>query len=217
MWNGRGRLAGAGDEPDAGQRVEDEPSGRDGRPAGVQPVDLGGALARSSTVRGRPRGISSSGSVLPMAALILTAGVFGDVHGRKKVYIAGLAMCAAGAALALSAGSIAMVWAGQALSGLGAAALLPTTLALISHAVPDPRERGRFIGLWATSLMTALACGPIIAGVILDHAAWRWIYLLPIPISLIALAVAARLLPGSRAAGTRRLDWPGQLTAWRRS
>ncbi|MFF9347737.1 MFS transporter [Streptomyces sp. NPDC014734] len=154
-----------------------------------------------------------SAFVLPMAAFILTAGVFGDVHGRKKVFQAGLLLCAAGAAVALSAQSVQVLWAGQALAGLGAAALLPTTLALISHAVPDHRERGRFIALWATSLLTALAVGPLIAGVILEHAAWRWIYLLVIPVSLLAAAFAARLLSDSRAPHGRRLDWPGQLTA----
>ncbi|WP_371583864.1 MFS transporter [Streptomyces sp. NBC_01314] len=151
--------------------------------------------------------------VLPMAALILTAGVFGDVHGRKKVFQAGLAFSGLGALIALCAQSIEVVWAGQAFAGLGAAALLPTSLALISHAVPDPRERGKFVGLWATSLMAALALGSVIAGVILDHFAWRWIYLLPVPASLLTLAVAAKLLTDSRAPGTRRLDWPGQFTA----
>ena len=154
-----------------------------------------------------------SAFVLPMAAFILTAGVFGDVHGRKKVFQAGLLLSAAGAAVALSAQSIQVLWAGQALAGLGAAALLPTTLALISHAVPDHRERGKFIGLWATSLLTALAVGPLTAGVILEHAAWRWIYLLVIPVSLLAAAFAVRLLTDSRAPHGRRLDWPGQLTA----
>ncbi|MFJ9630747.1 MFS transporter [Streptomyces sp. NPDC101175] len=151
--------------------------------------------------------------VLPMAAFILTAGVFGDVHGRRKVFMAGLLSAAAGAAVALGAQSVQVLWIGQALAGLGAAVLLPTTLALISHAVPDHRERGKFIGLWATALMAALAIGPLTAGVILDHASWRWIYLLSVPVPLIALGFAARLLPDSRAAHGRKLDWPGQLTA----
>ncbi|WP_432045850.1 MFS transporter [Streptomyces asiaticus] len=151
--------------------------------------------------------------VLPMAALILSAGVFGDVHGRKKVFQAGLAFAVIGAAVALSAQSVQMLWAGQALAGLGAAALLPTTLALISHAVPDPHQRAKFVGLWAAALMTALAVGPLMAGVILDHAAWRWIYLPTIPVAVLTMLIAAPLVADSRAPGSRRLDWPGQITA----
>lgn len=155
----------------------------------------------------------SDAFVLPMAALILTAGVFGDVHGRKKVFQAGLLFAAIGAAVALSAQSVQVLWAGQALAGLGAAALLPTTLALISHAVPDPHERAKFVGLWAAALMTALAAGPLIAGVILEHAAWRWIYLPAIPVAVLTMAVAVPLVADSRAPGSRRLDWPGQIAA----
>ncbi|WP_344457322.1 MFS transporter [Actinocorallia aurantiaca] len=151
--------------------------------------------------------------VLPVAALILTAGVFADVHGRKKVYQVGMALCAAGALVALFAQSIRFVWLGQALAGAGAAALLPVTLALISQAVPDPRERGKYIGLWTTSMMAAMAVPPLIAGVILEFADWRWIFLPPIPVALATMAVAARLLPESKGPGTRRLDWPGQFTA----
>ncbi|MFI8306784.1 MFS transporter [Streptomyces sp. NPDC085927] len=155
----------------------------------------------------------SDAYVLPVAALILTAGVFGDVHGRKKVYQVGMALSAAGAAVSLSTQSIGMLWAGQALAGAGAAALLPVTLALISQAVPDHRERGKYIGWWTTCMMAAMVVGPLIAGVIVEHASWRWVFLLPLPVSLVTMAVAARLLPGARATSRRKLDWPGQVTA----
>lgn len=155
----------------------------------------------------------SDAFVLPVAALILTAGVFGDVHGRRKVYQVGLALCAAGAAVSLCAGSVGTLWAGQALAGAGAAALLPVSLALISQAVPDPRERGKYIGWWTTCMMGAMVVGPLVAGVVVEHVAWRWIFLLPLPVSLVTMVVAARLLPESRTPGTRRLDWPGQVSA----
>ncbi|MFV2178262.1 MFS transporter [Actinomadura sp. LOL_016] len=151
--------------------------------------------------------------VLPVAALILTAGVFGDVHGRKKVYRVGMALCALGALVALCAPSVQVLWAGQALSGAGAAALLPVTLALISHAVPDPHERGRYIGLWTTCMMGAMVVGPLVAGTLLRHVDWRWIFLLPIPVALATMAAAARLPDEPGAPGARRLDWPGQATA----
>lgn len=155
----------------------------------------------------------SDAFVLPVAALILTAGVFGDVHGRKKVFQAGLGFCVLGSAVALTAQSIAQVWVGQALLGVGAAALLPMTLALISHAVPNPRERGKYIGLWTTSMMGSLTVGPLIAGVIVEHVAWRWIYLLSIPLSLITMVIASFVLTESRSSVQRALDWPGQITA----
>ncbi len=155
----------------------------------------------------------SDAFVLPMAALILTAGVVGDVHGRKKVFQAGLLFSAVGAAVAMSAQSVQVLWAGQALAGTGAAALLPTTLALISHAVPDPHERAKFVGLWAASLSLALAVGPLMAGVILQHTAWHWIYLPAIPVALLTMAIAVPLVADSRAPGSRKLDWPGQFTA----
>ncbi|MFD6953286.1 MULTISPECIES: MFS transporter [unclassified Nocardiopsis] len=155
----------------------------------------------------------SDAFVLPVAALILTAGVFGDVHGRKKVYQVGLALCAAGALVSLCASSVEAVWVGQALAGAGAAALLPVTLALVSHAAPGPRERGRYIGLWTTCMMAAMAGPPLIAGVLLEYAEWRWVFLLPVPVALLTMAVAARLLEESRAPGGRGLDWPGQITA----
>ncbi|MBD0863431.1 MFS transporter [Gordonia sp. zg691] len=151
--------------------------------------------------------------VLPMAAFILTAGVFGDVHGRRKVYLVGLSLTAIGGLVALCAQSIVQVWIGQAIAGTGAAALLPTTLAMISHAVPDFRERGKFIGIWASSLMLSLTLGSLVAGPVAESAGWRWIYLMPIPVALVALAVSIATLPDSRAPHARRLDWPGQISA----
>jgi MFS family permease len=151
--------------------------------------------------------------VLPMAALILTAALLGDIHGRRGVYVAGLGLCAAGAVTALCAGSVQVLLIGQALAGAGAAALLPVTLGLISHAVPDHRQRGKYIGIWTTCMMAAMVVGPLVAGPVVTHLGWRWIHVLPLVCALIALAAAARLLPDSRSPHARRTDVPGQVTA----
>ncbi|MGY2066538.1 MFS transporter [Blastococcus sp. SYSU DS0619] len=109
--------------------------------------------------------------------------------------------------------SVHVLWAGQAVSGLGAGLLLPTTLALIAHAVPDFRARGRYVGMWATGMVAGLAVGPLISGGILEFADWGWVFA---PIALLALAAAVtalRHLPESKTPAGRHLDWAGQITA----
>lgn len=154
--------------------------------------------------------------IIPMAAAILSAGVFGDLHGRRKVYVSGMALTVLGATIAALAGTAAgatalhVLWAGQAVSGLGAGLLLPTTLALIAHAVPDLHDRAKYVALWATGLVLGLSVGPLVSGVILEHAGWGWIFA---PVAVLALttgALAHRVLPESRAPDGRRLDWSGQ-------
>lgn len=161
----------------------------------------------------------SDAYVIPMAAMVLSAGVFGDVHGRRRVYLIGIVLTVLGALVAgLSAtaeGSTAVhvLWAGQAVSGLGAGLLLPTTLALIAHAVPDPRARGKYVGIWATGMMAGLALGPIIAGSLIKITDWGWIYAPTASLAVLAGIAAATLLPESKSPDGRRLDWPGQISA----
>lgn len=156
---------------------------------------------------------------IPMAAVVLSAGVFGDLHGRRRVYSLGMLLTVIGAVVAgLSnlAGGVAvpLLWAGQALSGLGAGVLLPTTLALISYVEPNPKARGRYVGMWATGMALGLALGPIISGGLLQFASWGWIFAPIGALALIAGLVAHAKLPESKHATTRlHLDWPGQVTA----
>jgi MFS family permease len=109
----------------------------------------------------------SDGYVIPMAAAVLSAGLFGDRYGRRRIFLIGIALTVIGAATAAAAGlyasttAIHLLWAGQAVSGLGAGMLMPATLALIGHAAPDPKDRGKYIGMWATGLLLGLAAGPV--------------------------------------------------------
>jgi len=161
----------------------------------------------------------SDSYVIPMAAAVLSAGVFGDLYGRRRIYLIGMLLTILGAAIAGVAGTLAdasavhLLWAGQAVSGLGAGMLLPTTLALIGHAVPDPRERGKFIGIWATGMMLGLALGPLVAGGILEFAEWGWIFAPTALLAVAAGAFAIAALPESQSPAGRHLDWPGQISA----
>lgn len=161
----------------------------------------------------------SDGYVIPMAAAVLSGGLFGDRYGRRRIYLIGMALTVVGAGVAalsgLSAdtGALAMIWTGQAISGLGAGLLLPTTLALIAHVVPDPRERGKYIGVWATGLLLGLCVGPIVSGAIIDRVAYGWIFVPVIALAGLAGIAAAAWLPESTAPGERSLDIGGQLFA----
>jgi EmrB/QacA subfamily drug resistance transporter len=161
----------------------------------------------------------SDAYIIPMAAAILSAGVFGDLHGRRRVYVLGMALTVVGATVAALAGALEneqalhALWVGQALSGFGAGLLLPTTLALIAHAVPDLHDRARFVAMWATGLVAGLAVGPLISGTILEFGGWGWIFVPTIVLALAVAVIAWRWLPESRSAEGRHLDWPGQILA----
>jgi MFS family permease len=161
----------------------------------------------------------SDAYVLPTAAAILSAGVFGDLYGRRRIFSLGLALTGTGGLVAALAGllgsgaAMPVLWAGQAVSGLGAGLLLPTTLALIAHAVPDPHDRGRHIGLWAAGVAAGLALGPLVSGGILESGAWGWIFVPASALSFGTLVYGHLRLPESKSPEGRRLDWPGQITA----
>ncbi|WP_411088723.1 MFS transporter [Streptomyces sp. 061-3] len=160
----------------------------------------------------------SDAYVIPMAAAVLSGGVFGDLYGRRRIFSLGLGLTALGgliAALAAVLGSAALptLLGGQAVSGLGAGLLLPTTLALITHAVPDPRARARYIGLWAGGVSAGLALGPLLSGAVLEFAGWGWIFVPTAVLALGTLVYGHLRLPESKNPEGRRLDWPGQITA----
>jgi EmrB/QacA subfamily drug resistance transporter len=151
--------------------------------------------------------------ILPTAALLLTFGTIGDRFGRKKTYLAGLALAALGSLVALTATSVAQVCAGQALTGIGTAALLPSTLALIGHVSPDWRTRARMIAWWTAALGLGLTVGQVLSGVIVAHASWRYIFLPTLIIGVATLVAGAFVLTDSRSENQARLDLRGQILA----
>ena len=150
---------------------------------------------------------------LVFAAFMLTGGTLGDICGRKRTFLVGLTIFTAGSLLAGLAPSLNALIASRAVQGLGAAALLPGTLSILTQTFPDPKERAQAIGIWAGVSGLALAAGPIVGGVLVDTLGWQSVFFLNIPIGIIALIVAARIVKESKSPEGRHLDLPGQILA----
>jgi MFS transporter, DHA2 family, methylenomycin A resistance protein len=150
---------------------------------------------------------------LTYASLLLTGGVLADLYGRRRIFALGIALFTIGSIICALAPDVGTLIAGRAVAGLGAALEVPTTLAILAAAYPDPRERARPLGIWASCNGLAFIIGPTLGGVLVDHAGWRSIFLIVVPPCLLALALAYRFVGESAAPKGRRLDLPGQALA----
>jgi DHA2 family multidrug resistance protein-like MFS transporter len=146
---------------------------------------------------------------LVMAGLLLGTGTLGDRIGHKRMFLTGLGLFAAASLLAAFAPSPPVLIAAQAFLAVGAAAMLPATLALIRITFADEHERGIAIGVWGTMAALGAALGPIVGGLLLQHFWWGSVFLLNIPVVLVAVAATVALVPG----GSGHRDRPWDLIA----
>jgi EmrB/QacA subfamily drug resistance transporter len=145
---------------------------------------------------------------LVFACLLLTAGSLGDRFGRKGALQIGMAVFGLGSLLSAFATSPTQLIATRALMGVGGAFIMPSTLSLITNVFP-PEERGRAISYWAAVAGVGVAVGPVSGGLLLEHYYWGSIFLVNIPIVVVALAAGAYLLPKSKDPSHPRLDFVG--------
>src|SRR5215831_970100 len=132
-----------------------------------------------------------SGYVLVFAGLMLVGGRLADVYGRRRLFLIGLSVFTLASLAAGLAGSGGVLIASRAAQGLGAALLVPTTLAIIIATFEDGRERTRAIGLWTAIGALALAFGPLFGGFISQNVRWGWIFFINVPVGVITFAIAA--------------------------
>jgi EmrB/QacA subfamily drug resistance transporter len=155
-----------------------------------------------------------SSYLLTLAGLLLVGGRLADVYGRRRMFLVGLAVFTLSSLAAGLAGSGEVLIASRAVQGLGAALLMPPTLAIIVAAFTDMRERNTAIGVWAAVGALALALGPVVGGLISQHARWGWIFLINVPLGVITFALTAASVDESRAESAgRRLDLPGLVAS----
>jgi EmrB/QacA subfamily drug resistance transporter len=150
---------------------------------------------------------------LLLASLLLVGGSLGDRYGRRRIFIYGVLLFAAASAWCGLAGSIYSMVLARGVQGVGAALLVPGSLALISASFPAT-ERGRAIGTWSGFTAITAAIGPVLGGWLVDHASWRWVFFINLPVAVLVVCMTLWRVPETRNEGANTtLDWQGALLA----
>ena len=153
-----------------------------------------------------------NGYALTLGALILVGGAAGDRFGRRRVFVLGIALFALASLLCALAPDATTLIAARAAQGIGAALLVPQSLAILSLSFPGG-ERGRAIGLWAGASAMTTALGPPVGGLLVDALGWRSVFWINLPLAAIAATLAHRHVVESRDETGGALDWPGAVLA----
>jgi EmrB/QacA subfamily drug resistance transporter len=160
--------------------------------------------------------------ILVFAALLFTWGVLGDTYGRKRVLVIGLVLFGLASAACAFAASPGQLIAFRGIMGIGGAAVMPVTLAIITVVFP-PHERGKAIGAWAGAVGGAVALGPVLGGLLLEHPSWtNWltgndwgaVFLVNVPIVIAGLIGIVLIVPETRNPHPQRLDIPGLVMSF---
>src|SRR5258708_1224263 len=134
-----------------------------------------------------------------LAALILVGGSLGDLFGRRRVFVAGVAIFAVASAVCGFASNIEQLISARSVQGVGAALLVPGSLAIISKSF-DEKSRGQAIGTWSGFTAITTAVGPVLGGWLVEHASWRWAFFINLPLAAAVVAISLLPVPGSRSA-----------------
>jgi EmrB/QacA subfamily drug resistance transporter len=145
---------------------------------------------------------------LALAALLLLVGSIADAVGRRRTYLLGLVVFIAASLGCGIAPSVGLLVGARAVQGIGAAAMLATTIALLNTAYRG-RDLGTAFGLWGATSGAAVAAGPIVGGLLTQGLSWRWIFFVNVPIGLAAIVMARRALSESRLPQRPQIDWAG--------
>src|SRR5438045_119785 len=150
---------------------------------------------------------------LTFAALLITGGKLGDLYGRRKMFILGLAVFTLSSLACGLAPNSGFLIGARAVQGVGAALMNPATLSIITATFP-PRQRGTAIGIWAGVSALALAIGPLAGGLIVDNIGWNWIFFVNVPVGVVGIVVARFFIDESRdTSHEQSVDFPGLVTS----
>jgi EmrB/QacA subfamily drug resistance transporter len=150
---------------------------------------------------------------LTFAALLITGGKLGDMYGRRKMFVFGLAIFTLASLACGLAPSAGFLIGARSVQGIGAALMNPATLSIITATFP-PKERGQAIGIWAGVSALALAIGPLLGGLIVDNINWHWIFYVNVPVGVVGIVVSRFFISESRdTSHEQSIDLPGLVTS----
>ena len=147
-----------------------------------------------------------------LSSLILAGGALGDLFGRRRMFLIGVGVFAAASTVCGFASSTHELIIARCLQGIGAALLIPGSLAIISSCF-DEHARGKAIGTWSGFTAITTALGPLLGGWLIQHASWRWAFLLNVPLAVAVVGISLRHVPESRGSEVKQVDWLGALLA----
>jgi len=148
---------------------------------------------------------------LTLASFLILSGSTADRYGRRRTFQIGLASFTAGSALCSLAPNLQLLITARIVQALGGSMLNPVAMSIITNIFTERRERAKAIGIWGGVVGISLGLGPVIGGLLIQTAGWRWIFWINIPIGLATIIFAQLFVPESRAARARRTDPLGQL------
>src|ERR1700688_4746630 len=147
-----------------------------------------------------------------LSALILAGGSLGDLFGRRLAFLVGIAIFAIASVGCGLASSIQLLIVARSIQGVGAALLVPGSLAIISTSF-DEKSRGQAIGTWSGFTAITTAIGPVLGGWLVEHGSWRWVFFLNLPLAAAVIALSLWSIPESRNPTAGRVDWLGTILA----
>ena len=147
-----------------------------------------------------------------LAALILVGGSLGDMFGRRKIFLAGIVIFGIASLACGFAGNLQQLIIARSIQGIGAALLVPGSLAIISASFEE-KSRGQAIGTWSGFTAITTAIGPVLGGWLVEHASWRWAFFINLPIATAVIVISLRHIPETRSASAGRVDWLGAVLA----
>lgn len=148
---------------------------------------------------------------LPIASLVLPSGTLGDIYGRKRIFLGGIVLFTLASVICGFADNLSILLVGRTIQGIGAAALIPASLAILVDTFPDPKEKAKAIGIWSAVSGLALIAGPILGGLLVDTIGWQSVFFLNLPLGIITFRITSRFVRQVAKPTKQTLDLPGMI------